>query len=53
MLARDEACPLPLHERRQCLADVLDAYAQLGVPYEYAVPMELLCQTFIESKDHP
>lgn len=41
-LTRDDACPLPAHERRQRLADVLDAYAHLGVPLEGAVPAELL-----------
>ena len=41
-LMRDEACPLPLHERRERLADVLDAYTQLGVPLEGALPRECL-----------
>ncbi len=36
-LTRDEACPLPRHERRQWLADVLDAYAPLGVPLDDVV----------------
>lgn len=52
-LTRDEACPLPLQERRQRLADVLDAYTQLGVPFEDAVPMERIRQTFVEPKEHP
>ncbi|MBD8880764.1 GIY-YIG nuclease family protein [Rhodanobacter sp. 7MK24] len=39
-LMRDEASPLSLHERRQRLADVLDAYAQLGVPLEGVLPRE-------------
>lgn len=41
-LARDDACPLPLEERRQRLADVLDAYAQLGVSVEDAMPTQLM-----------
>lgn len=45
-LMRDDACPLPAHERRQRLADVLDAYAQLDVPLEDAVPPELLPMEF-------
>lgn len=36
-----EACALPQHERRQKLADVLDAYAWLDVPLGDAVPAEL------------
>lgn len=41
-LMRDDACPLPMDERRQKLADVLDAYVQLGVSLEDAVPAELV-----------
>lgn len=48
MLTRDEVCPLPLQERRQLLADVLDAYAQLGVAFKDAVPVERVRQTFPE-----
>jgi len=38
-LMRDEASSLPLHERRQRLSDVLDAYAQLDVSLEGALPV--------------
>jgi hypothetical protein len=38
-LTRDEASALPQHERRQRLADVLDAYAWLDVPLGDAVPV--------------
>lgn len=37
-LMRDEASPLPSHEQRQRLVDVLDAYAQLDVSLESALP---------------
>lgn len=37
-LMRDEAGPLLLHERRRRMADVLDAYAQLDVSLEGALP---------------
>ncbi len=40
-ITRDDACPLPACERQRRLADVLDSYAQLGVPLESAVPEEL------------
>jgi len=40
-LTRDEACALPQNERRQRLADVLDAYERLDVPIGDAVPAEL------------
>lgn len=36
---REEASSLPLHERRQRLSDVLDAYAQLNVSLEGALPV--------------
>jgi hypothetical protein len=39
-LARDDACPLPRHERRQRMADVLDAYARLDVPFGESLPGE-------------
>lgn len=45
-LTRDEACPLPRHERRQQLADVLDAYTQLGVPLDDGISVELVRESF-------
>jgi len=42
-LTRDEAGSLSLRERRRRLADVLDAYAQLGVPMGDRVTAELGC----------
>lgn len=53
MLTRDDACPLPRQERRQRLADVLDAYARLEVPFEDAIPVERVRQLWIESKEQP
>lgn len=40
-ISRDDVCPLPAQERRQRLNDVLDSYAQLGVPLEDAIPAQL------------
>lgn len=45
-LMRDDACPLPAWERRQRLADLLDAYVLLGVPLDDAVPPELMHRSF-------
>lgn len=47
---RDDACPLPLQERRQWLVDVLDAYAKLDVSLEGVLPVELV-RRFLQMPD--
>lgn len=49
-LTRDDACPLPLQERRQWLVDVLDAYEKLGVSLEGVLPVELV-RRFLQMLD--
>jgi hypothetical protein len=49
-LACDDACPLPLQERRQWLVAVLDAYEKLGVSLENVLPVALM-RRFLQMSD--
>lgn len=49
-LTRDDACPLPLQERRRRLVDVLDAYEKLGVSLEDVLSAELM-RRFLQTLD--